>query len=222
MTLPVTENITCPECGHEQEFTIWRSLNVTLNPELKDPLIRGELTTFTCEACGETTHVVYGMLYHDMDQELMISLSRDDVPPLDDLGPLQSYLQDMMKSYRFRLVRTRNELVEKVRIFDAGLDDRVVQLFKVVLRAQLAMADHATEGQLLFYGRVDEDGGAQRMEFVLLTDDDQVPFSVPWAEYAEFAPILAQDLPPLEAEAGQWLRVDDTYAPPDPGAPDGA
>lgn len=33
--MPRRETIICPKCGQESEFTIWRSINTMLDPEMK-------------------------------------------------------------------------------------------------------------------------------------------------------------------------------------------
>lgn len=35
--------VTCPQCGHSQDFFIWSSLNVSLDPDEKPRLLSGEL-----------------------------------------------------------------------------------------------------------------------------------------------------------------------------------
>ena len=72
MTEISTTEITCPECDLEQLFTVYNSVNVSLNPDAKERLINGELTVFTCDACGHQFEVVYPMLYHDMENKFMI------------------------------------------------------------------------------------------------------------------------------------------------------
>ncbi len=39
-------------------------------------------------------------------------------------------------NYLIRIVRTKNQLLEKLAIFDAGLDDRIIEIFKVFVLAQ--------------------------------------------------------------------------------------
>ncbi len=52
MTKLSTKDFVCPECDSEQEFVIYDSVNVSLNSDAKEKLINGELTIFTCDACG--------------------------------------------------------------------------------------------------------------------------------------------------------------------------
>jgi hypothetical protein len=68
MSLPNPITITCPTCQHQQAFTAWQSINVTLNPELKQKLLDRSLVTFHCEKCGQAAGVNQELLYHDMDR----------------------------------------------------------------------------------------------------------------------------------------------------------
>jgi hypothetical protein len=60
------EELTCRVCGNKQVTTLWDSINVTLDPELKDKLFAGEINVFTCEKCCEKRTVNAPLLYHDM------------------------------------------------------------------------------------------------------------------------------------------------------------
>jgi len=59
--------ITCPDCGAEGEYTIWNSVNVTINPELKYKIMYGSIFNWTCPKCGKIFNVPYPFLYHDMN-----------------------------------------------------------------------------------------------------------------------------------------------------------
>jgi len=206
MSSPSPETVTCPKCNHQQKFVIWKSMNVTLDPELKAKFIDGTLTTFTCEACGAETGVNYGMLYHDMKHAIMINLCYGE--PQEDL----SKMADLFKGYRVRMVGSRNELLEKILIFDAGLDDRMIELFKVFLMVMLSKENHEVE-ELLFQG-VSEEDGQKAVSFVMMTKADrsgQKGFAVTWDKYEAFAAKYAHVLPEANAEAGTWLRVDSSY-----------
>ncbi len=41
-SLVTTRELVCPECDSEQEFTVYDSVNVSLNPDAKEKLINGE------------------------------------------------------------------------------------------------------------------------------------------------------------------------------------
>jgi predicted RNA-binding Zn-ribbon protein involved in translation (DUF1610 family) len=121
MTKLSTKELVCPECGFEKEFTVYDSINVSLDSDAKEKLINGELTIFTCNECGYQVEVVYPMLYHDMDNKLMIWMD-----PEGHLDPNKfkkgHFLFGMFnESYQYRIVATREELVEKILMFDADL-----------------------------------------------------------------------------------------------------
>lgn len=61
--------VTCPHCGKEQEFEVWQSLNVTLDPDVKARFLRGEINVFACDACGERSLCDGPLLYHDMERK---------------------------------------------------------------------------------------------------------------------------------------------------------
>jgi len=66
------ETLQCPECGHEQETTIWTSLNVSLEPDTKQKLFEGEINFFKCGECGATALIDVPFHYHDMHREFYV------------------------------------------------------------------------------------------------------------------------------------------------------
>jgi len=66
------QKIECPQCGTEGNFTVWQSVNVDLNPDLKSKVLDGSLFEWTCPQCGKTFNVPYTFLYHDMTHNFMV------------------------------------------------------------------------------------------------------------------------------------------------------
>ena len=52
MTEIQSVTIPCPDCGFEQNVQVWRSVNVTLDGDLRDRLFNGEINFFECQSCG--------------------------------------------------------------------------------------------------------------------------------------------------------------------------
>ncbi len=52
MTMPIAKKVTCPNCGTEGYFTVFLSINVTLNPELQKKMENGDLSIWECPKCG--------------------------------------------------------------------------------------------------------------------------------------------------------------------------
>lgn len=134
MSMERKEILACPKCGHKQDFVIWQSLNGDIDPVAKQQLLDGELFNFKCEECGNVSNVDYPILYHDMTHEAMIYY-------VDDNSVEQAYQAMVgaenkigieMSGYRRRIVTKQNSLREKAIIFDYGLDDRVIEIIKLI------------------------------------------------------------------------------------------
>lgn len=65
------EIISCPDCGKEHEVEIWSSINITIDPTLRDQLFAGDINIFRC-ACGFSGVLGQVLLYHDMDKKIAI------------------------------------------------------------------------------------------------------------------------------------------------------
>ncbi len=147
------ENITCPNCGKESPFTVWHSINTTLNPDMKTTVRDKSAFRFTCPHCGHSTMVDYGFLYHQMEDEMMIYYCQSDESAKEIYGlytgkvgkDMSSFLPDA--KYLNRIVRSMNQLLEKLAIFDAGLDDRLIEICKVFILANY-LDSHPDAGKL--------------------------------------------------------------------------
>lgn len=137
MSMERKETITCPECGHTQDFIVWQTLNGDLNPDAKQQLLDGSLFSFECKKCGHKSNVDYGILYHDMTHKAMVYYVDED-----SVEQTQATMVDVEKKigfeipgYRKRIVTDQNTLREKAIIFEHGLDDRVVEIIKLIYYA---------------------------------------------------------------------------------------
>lgn len=137
MSMERKETITCPECGHTQDFIVWQTLNGDLNPDAKQQLLDGSLFSFECKKCGHKSNVDYGILYHDMTHKAMVYYVDED-----SVEQTQATMVDVekkigfeMPGYRKRIVTDQNTLREKAIIFEHGLDDRVVEIIKLIYYA---------------------------------------------------------------------------------------
>ena len=133
-------SITCPACGETVRAPKYDSVNVTSEPQKKRGVLDGELFTCTCPICGQETRLVYPFLYHDMQRRLMLYFCPEDFDvDLDELNEQMEYDSPFGGSgYTLRHCTSYEMLLEKIRIFDMELDDRVVELCKLVLLDELA------------------------------------------------------------------------------------
>lgn len=132
MSKPNVYILNCPQCGAENQVTVWESVNVTLDPDLKEMVLTGSLFQHKCHACSFTGGIAHPCLYHDMDRKLLIYLmpaAKGGEADLADMD-LSPFPAEMMDGYIMRRVATVDRLREKVMILDSGKDDRVVELYK--------------------------------------------------------------------------------------------
>jgi len=71
MTQVKTETIKC-QCGNDVEVVLHSSVNVTLNPELKEKIAERKINNFECPKCGNKNELVYQFLYNDMENKKQI------------------------------------------------------------------------------------------------------------------------------------------------------
>ena len=143
MSLNSKQNVRCPECGQMTEVTVWNSITVGDSADLKQDLLRGKLNMFHCPACQHTALMPSPMLYHDEEKRLMISFS-----PCND-ALLKNQLYDNIRKtskesgelsnlegYNLRFVTDYNELLEKILIFDNNMNDKTIEMIKLMILSQ--------------------------------------------------------------------------------------
>ena len=124
---------TCIHCGHSQAVDTFLSINVKEDPELKERVLDGSLFVWECASCGKAGLIGRECLYHDPDRRLMIWFQ----PEGAEDGRLSAAVAEL-GGYTLRRVSDVGSLIEKVHIFDAGLEDTVMEMCKYVSRLELA------------------------------------------------------------------------------------
>ena len=129
--------IKCPECGTDIEVSRPAIINVQNNPEYKVQVLSGALFNEKCPKCGQNLQVVSRITYHDMEKRLMIYFrpitSQEELKTFD-YEAIRSAIEDNFKApnYAIRVVTTVNELMEKIKIAEFGLNDGVIEIAKFV------------------------------------------------------------------------------------------
>lgn len=146
----------CPHCQAKVESNSHSTINVTLNPELKEKLFSGEIFVKECSQCKEKIQVLHSFLYHDLDNKVMISFG-------DEAEHVQELMQDLrseMKEndlnidafyadYRIRATKDINDVFEKIYIFDEDLDDRVIEFCKILVVQNMVEAQELKPEDIL-------------------------------------------------------------------------
>lgn len=126
----------CYKCGGNHTIDIYKSINAETDPDLKAAVLSGEAFLWECPDCGTSNLATYECLYHDPKEKYMVWVLPFGVPE----GPQKDAIMNQVRSmgdYRLRIVSNAGDLMEKVMIYDAGLDDRCIELVKYVAGREL-------------------------------------------------------------------------------------
>jgi len=123
-------SIKCTRCGVSSKAKAYNSINVKENPELKASVMNGSIFVHQCPHCGASNLICSPMAYIDPVEKFIILYATDDVA-------IEAPEDGAFAGFTVRHVREIGSLIEKVKIFDAGLDDRVMELCKNVTVMEL-------------------------------------------------------------------------------------
>lgn len=172
MSNTTTKIVACPNCGNEIEIKVFKTVNATTDPGFRDDLLNGDMLHFSCRECGHEAELKYPLLYNDMKNKFMVYYIPDiDRERLTDEMLEKEYGE--MDALTRRIVGSYNELKEKIHIFEAGLDDRVIEVVKAALKdvVEKRTGETVTGGYFSKYS-VDED----RIGFTFFVGDDGEQF----------------------------------------------
>lgn len=162
-----SSNLICPSCHKAHVFTMPTLIEAHKNPALKDAVLDGTLFEFICPDCGYTTSVKYPTRYVDDDEKLVIDLVEDDV---ETVNRFEDY-----DDYTCRIVKSPNDLVEKILIFDANKDDRIIEMEKAILEQKLLDEGKNLKIAGMYFSPMDE----TTYGFAVLTEEGfsgEIPF----------------------------------------------
>ena len=133
MSQPTTQTAACPGCGKELEFTLWQSIDTTVENARED-IISGKLFDTVCPDCGYKARVQYPILFSDLENNSWIWFYPEE--SAENAMPIIKAAQE--KGVRCRLVHTQEALSEKAAMFSLGLDDRIVEVMKLAAGIQIS------------------------------------------------------------------------------------
>ena len=201
----------CSKCGQQQTVTVYRSINIADNPELKDKVRDGSLFLWECPHCGQVNLARYETLYHDPAAKLMVWLI-----PEGEISETQMQAITMhtkaMGGYTLRRVNDMGSLMEKVLVSDAGLDDVVLEMCKYVTKMEMIQKSGPAEQKEEFlaadfhFYRSEGEGDARILTFMYALDGQMLGVNIGWNVYQDCAGILERN-PQVRPEDG-FAKVD--------------
>lgn len=133
--------------GHSFEGELFDSLHVSRRPDVREQILDGAFHRFTCPTCGQPVVVEHRLAYTDFPRRQwftvfpridlrhrveMVAFARGSFQAtMVERAPemVRGWAKDMTERAIFGLASLREKLV----VFEAGLDDRVVECLKLQL-----------------------------------------------------------------------------------------
>ncbi|MBO5060068.1 MAG: CpXC domain-containing protein [Clostridia bacterium] len=212
MSINTKEQIKCPACGALQEMTVWQSITAADSADLKEDLKRGRVNIFRCTECGQTALLPTPMLYTDGERNLMISFSpcngREERMRLFEsvkAASRESGELRELEDYNLRFTSEYNELLEKILIFDNDMDDKTIEVLKLLV---LMQESEKMEQRVCMFGKTDGD----MIEFMVQDKKEEQVYTsrVPMETYRTVKQQLRES--GVKDKSFDWEMVDAQYA----------
>lgn len=139
--------VPCPYCARIDERSIALTVNATRTPAYREAVLDGSFQRFVCPGCAAPFVVEEPFLYLELGRKLLIAVAPADEEAHwpryermalarfeEDLGAgAPAVARELGEGVRLRAVFGLAALREKLVCFEAGLDDAVLEAFKLEL-----------------------------------------------------------------------------------------
>ncbi len=209
----ITEALApCSKCGQQNKIRIYRSINISENPELKDKVKDGSLFLWECPHCGQVNLAKYETLYHDPAGKVMVWLLPEGDLPESQMQSITMHTK-AMGGYTLRRVNDTGSLMEKVLIREAGLDDAVIEMCKYVTKLELCSKTAESRESIMaapfhFY-RTDGEGDSRMITLSYPLDGQMLGVNIGWNVYQDCDGILRRN--PHARPGDGFVRVDSSW-----------
>jgi hypothetical protein len=130
--------IACPKCRHAIEAQLHESINTRDDPGLREALLANRVNAVACPGCGFAFRVDKPLFYHDPGRGFLIhwlplgsATAEEGERQFGEMtGELARLAPAGVALPSLHLVFTRAELVERIFLLEAGLDERLVEYVK--------------------------------------------------------------------------------------------
>ncbi len=188
MTKSTSEQFRCPRCGRTYQSPVYSFIDATGEPELQAGVLSGELFVRECPECGLRELIGSPVVYKDENCLVCLSDRSISVEGLEGLSG--------------RLVSNVGDLIEKVKIFHAGLDDAALEFCKFVTRSEMGR-----EVQLKF---LRTEGVDNEIIFTYPEDSQMQLLAVGFNVYEDCAAIIRRN-PVIGESLHGLVRVDSAW-----------
>ncbi len=203
---------TCTTCSNTFEISFSRNYKSTDQPSIKKKIFSDKLFKFPCPHCNDVFDIEYEFTYHNPEKKyiLWLQLPYEGKTPFPTLPPYKMY-EIAPKEYKYRIVNSREELAEKIAIFDSNLDDKVIESIKADIIANRNYADFPIK-DMHFYTLMSDidpeefsDDLGFNVSYYGLPNDVTI---VSRSEYLAHAKLMASVFSEFLMDICEWEKVD--------------
>ncbi|MDD7304975.1 MAG: HAD-IA family hydrolase [Peptoniphilaceae bacterium] len=134
---PMTFLISCNKCSYDFEVDLDTAFFE--DKESRDKIMQGDFAKITCPNCENEFILNYRFVYTDKMRKFMVvndpnfSERRNQLAFISSLRLLDRLRKEEIKGYKIRMCQKIEETREKIIIFEKGLDDKIIELMKLVM-----------------------------------------------------------------------------------------
>ncbi len=213
MSITVQAIAPCSKCGERHTIDVYKSINVSENPELKAKVRDGSLFLWECPHCGQANLARYETLYHDPEGKLMVWFIPEGEISESQMQAITMHTK-AMGGYTLRRVNDTGSLMEKILVHDAGLDDVVLEMCKYVIKMEMTsklsneQAAELMTSAFRFY-RLEGEGDDRLITLMYPYNRQMVGAKIGWNVYQDCLGILQRNTHIRPAEG--FARIDSDW-----------
>ena len=196
-----TINYECPYCHKTFEVQLYDVVNAE-DVDLKERCMSGDIFRVSCPHCKKDYLIQYPLVYIDQANRFILWLSQNEMGEA-----LRAYTKNM-KGYKFRRCESIAQFVEKIQIFEDGIDDVMVELAKYDCFIEFVDNKKGKPEDITSIEYQKADNGVIKIN--VRTDDQGMSFLIPvsmleeeMAEHPDYYEVKNEEFPLIN---GEWIR----------------
>lgn len=171
-----TKQFECPECQTSGQHKMEKHVCISKIPQLKEDILSGTYFEWVCPGCAKRFFVDDVFLYNDDENKFMVYLVpgyNEETLPVPTLLKTDSHYDTSNST--LRVTASFIDFAEKIRVLEAGLNDRIVEAIKALYASVHSDTWGETVYNILFEG-FGENG---ELNFDVFLEKDDFSFGVP-------------------------------------------
>lgn len=203
--------ILCEKCGIKFDVVFWNFVDAVQQPAWKGLLLDGQFFSHSCPRCMQQAIVPHALFYRDDACMLRVCFHPQETRRELFYTEAVEYFKE---GYALRLLSSPSAFAEKLHLFDAGLNDKVIEIWKAEQLPRIARAFPGREVCALRYVPRES---AQHIYFTIYAGSRQLnTIALKRAEYDARHEKLYPYLH-MKEKPGRYLRVDQNFIKSPPG-----